>query len=341
MGIPHSGAFIVFPEPERAELRNESLRAPTPNEVVVRTAWSLISTGTETTCYGRRFAPGTHWDQWVQYPFRPGYSLAGVVEAVGADVSLYRPGDRVVGRFPHAEYTVADAAEWMPIAEGVSDRDATWFALAFIVQNGVRSACHALGEDLVVVGLGPLGQLAVQYLHLLGPRHLIAVDPIPPRLALARARGATTVLAALADEAVEGVREETGGRMADAVYDMTGNATVFATALQLLHVRGTLVLVGDPGSPAEQHLTSAVIRNSLRIVAAHANNTSPFDSPWSHWTRANMVALFFTYLAGGRMNVADLNTDVFSPRDPQSAYQRLLRDRGATMGTHFDWSHLP
>jgi len=66
-------------------------------------------------------------------------------------------------------------------------------------------------------------------------------------------------------------------------------------------------------------------------------NTPPEDTPWSHWTRANMISLFFQYLKAGRMRVSDLNTHVFAPSECQNAYQKLLNDRSSTMGCHFQW----
>ena len=66
-----------------------------------------------------------------------------------------------------------------PIPRGVTDEDATWFGLAKIAQNGVRRAEHRLGESVAVIGLGPVGQLVVQYLRLLGARHVIAIDLAP------------------------------------------------------------------------------------------------------------------------------------------------------------------
>ena len=206
--------------------------------------------------------------------------------------------------------------------------------------NTLAAALLELGEDVVVVGLGPLGQLAVQFVNLLGPRALIAVDPVALRLELAAQHGATHTLSVGVEEALERVREITSGRLADSVYDMTGHHQVFAGAQQLLRRLGTLSLIGDTGSPAHQHLTSAVIRNSLKIVASHATNTPPHDTEWSHWTRANMIQLFFQYLRSGRMRMADLNTHAFAPSDCQAAYQKLLHDRSSTMGCHFDWSKL-
>ena len=328
---------VVFVGKERAELHSAPLRSPGSGEILVRTTWTLISTGTETICYGRRFAPGTHWEEWVKYPFPTGYSHVGVVEAVGAGVEKYKSGMRVGSTHGHCQFAVGDQAGFYPVPDGVSDRDAAWLTLSYIVQNGVRRAHHELGEDVVVVGLGPLGQLAVQFLNLLGAREIIAVDPVQSRLALAKANGATQTLAVGVDEVLEPVKQLTHGRMADAVYDMTGNDKVFVGALRLLRKLGKLVLIGDTGTPAGQHLSPDVIRNSLQIIASHATNTPPTDTPWAHWTRANMVALFFDYLKSGRMKVANLNTHVFAPTDCQTAYQKLLNDRASTLGCHFQW----
>ncbi|MCW8131592.1 MAG: zinc-binding dehydrogenase [Planctomycetota bacterium] len=333
-------AKIVITEKEKAELHREALRRPGDDEVLVRATCSLISTGTETICYGRRFAPGTHWDQWVKYPFQTGYSHVGVVEEVGRNVKQFKPGDRVGSTHAHSQYVGGSPSGFYAIPDGVSDRDAAWLTLSYIVQNGVRRAQHAMGEDVVIVGLGPLGQLALQFVRLLGARVIVAVDPDATRLEMARMHGATHTLAVGVDAAVEPVKEITKGRLADAVYDMTGNDKVFAAAQHLLRRFGKLVLIGDTGTPAGQFLTGDVIRKSLQIVASHATNTPPEETDWSHWTRANMIQLFYSYLLDGRMKVSDLNTHLFSPVECQDAYQKLLHTRAGTMGCHFDWTKV-
>jgi threonine dehydrogenase-like Zn-dependent dehydrogenase len=180
----------------------------------------------------------------------------------------------------------------------------------------------------------------VQFVRLLGARELIAIDTAPARLELAKSHGATRTLAVSVNDALDMVKEFTGGRLCDTVYDITGNDKVFAAAQQMLRKLGKLVLIGDTGSPAGQQLTSAVIGKSLQIIASHATVTPPVDSEWAHWTRANMIQLFFRYLKDGRMRVSDLNTHVFSPREAQAAYQKLLHERAGTMGVHFDWSKV-
>lgn len=331
---------VVFTGKEQLELRREEVASPGSGQVLIRTNKTLISTGTECICYQRNFAPGTHWDHWVQYPFHPGYSSVGEVVAVGADVTGLVPGQRVASRSSHAQFVLAAAERCVPVPDAVSDEDATWFGLAAIVQNGVRRANHVLGDDVVVVGLGQLGQLVVQYARLGGARQIIAVDPAEPRLALACSSGATTTLACGADRALEAVGALTGGRLADVVYDVTGHPAVFGAALGLARRFGTVLLLGDTGTPQLQTLTVDVVTRGLRIVGAHDTNPPPVSSDYAYWSHAEMAALFFTYLSRGQMNVASLISRRFDPREAADAYSLLLTERATTMGVILDWTDL-
>src|SRR5438270_13613456 len=96
---------IVFTGQNQVQtIEEEPLAAPARGEIQVETTRTLISTGTEGIVLGRKFSPGTHWDAWVKYPFRPGYSHVGRVSAVGEDVSEFSLGDRVATRGPHASH---------------------------------------------------------------------------------------------------------------------------------------------------------------------------------------------------------------------------------------------
>ena len=340
MSLPTQSAVVMFTAGEQAELRSEPIRPPGPGEVLVRATWSLISTGTETILYGRRFEPTSRWK--VGYPSAAGYSHVGVVEACGSGCKTLKVGDHLVSANSHRQYLVVPEDDpgsgFRPVPKGVSDRDAAWGILGRIVQMGVRRAAHALGEDVVVVGLGPLGQLAVQYVALLGPRTLTAIDSVPARVEMAKAHGATHGLTVDVGAAVEPIREITGGRMANVVYDMTGNAKVFAASQFLLRVLGRQVLIGDTGFPSGQNISEAVITKSLTILGCMGPQAPVEANNWYYWSRGNMVDVFLQYLADGRMRVSDLNTDAFAPADCQAAYQKLLHRRAETMGAHFDWS---
>ena len=93
---------IVFTGRQQAELRSEPVPELPADGVAVRTRVSLISSGTETICYRGESDPGTHWRQWVRYPFHPGYSNVGVVEQTGGRRSpASPPGERVFTNSHH------------------------------------------------------------------------------------------------------------------------------------------------------------------------------------------------------------------------------------------------
>src|SRR4051812_33557275 len=108
---------------------DELLAPPPPGMINVQTTRTLISTGTEGIVLGRKFSPGTHWDAWVKYPFRPGYSHVGRVTAVGEGVSELSVGDRVTTRAPHTSHAQVQAVHAVRVPDDVTDDDATWTAL--------------------------------------------------------------------------------------------------------------------------------------------------------------------------------------------------------------------
>jgi len=346
---------IVFTGQDQVEVLNEAVAAPGPGQILIKTEVSLISTGTEGIVLARKFAPGTHWDNWVKYPFYPGYNNAGRIVEVGSGVAGWKVGDRVATRSNHRalillgdgakqsdripEGVKADTSSWQvyPIPDGVSDESAAWFGMANIVQVGVRGAKHALGDSVVIVGAGILGQLLVQYVRLMGAREIIVIDTAAPRLAMAKTHGATVVLEMGVENAKEAVYDLTGGAGADVVYDVTGHPRVFQAALGLARRFGTLLLLGDAGTPSEQRLTSDVITRGVRIVGVHDGHIPGNETPDNRWTQKHQTELFFEFLRRGQMCVDDLITHRYAPDEAPAAYHMLQTDRTAAMGVVFEW----
>ena len=331
---------IVFTGKDQVEFKTEAVRLPGSGEVVLKAKKTLISAGTESICLSRLFEPGSHWDRWVIYPFSPGYLLVGEVVTIGPDVEQIHEGDRFGVRHPHCEFVTVSTSDLYPVPERIADEDATWFGLATIVQNGVRRAEHKLGEVVVVIGLGPLGQLTIQYTRLLGARQIIAIDVSKPRLDMAQSHGATVILLMSAQEAREAILDMTEGAGADVVYDITGSPHVFMSALGLLRRFGQLVLLGDTGSPSAQHLTGDVVTKGLTILGAHDSNPPAQSTDHAYWSHRRMADLFFTYLLRGDMRVSDLITHRYSPAEAPEAYRTLSEERATAMGVLFDWTQL-
>jgi 2-desacetyl-2-hydroxyethyl bacteriochlorophyllide A dehydrogenase len=305
---------------------------PGPNHVLVRTHLSLMSTGTENIVFNRLFDPGSHWDSWVKYPFYPGYCSVGIIEEVGEAVAHLRKGQRVAFRAPHRSHAVEDAAGCFPIPDSVPFEEAVWFGLAKITFHGALVARYALGDTALIIGAGPIGQMSIRWARAAGCTRIVVVDPAAHRLPLAEAGGATRVITAPIGEAREAILSAGDGKLPRVVIDSTGNAMVFAAALGLAADRGTVVLMGDTGSPTKQALTSDVITRGLTIVGAHdGHNTET-------WNGATISQLFFSLVASGRFPMSGLTSHTFSFEQATEAYLTANRDRASTMGLIFDWS---
>jgi 2-desacetyl-2-hydroxyethyl bacteriochlorophyllide A dehydrogenase len=332
---------VVFTGKDQVEVWREDVAAPGPHEIVAQATASLISSGTEGIVLGRKFEPGSHWDNWARYPFYTGYCFVGRVLEVGSEVQNWKVGDRIAARTGHQQFALfnPESKRAVPIPDGVCDEDAAWFGMAHIAQCGVRTAAHELGDSVVIIGLGLLGQLVTQYARQSGARQIIVIDPAQPRVDMALAHGATHGFACGVDEAKDRVLEWTGGG-ADVVYDITGFAPVFSSALGLARKFGKLLLLGDTGTPSEQRLTPDVINRGVRILAAHDIHFPHEASEAQRWGHDTMCALFFNYLERGLMRVDDLVTHRYAPQDAPQAYHMLQTDRSGAMGVVFEWSKI-
>jgi NADPH:quinone reductase-like Zn-dependent oxidoreductase len=84
---------VVFAGKQLVSLESAESRELANGQVRVKSRYSLISTGTENIVFNRLFSAGSHWDNWVTYPFYPGYSIVGDIVEVADDVtSLNRIG---------------------------------------------------------------------------------------------------------------------------------------------------------------------------------------------------------------------------------------------------------
>jgi len=331
---------IVFPQPLQIETREESVDEPGPGMVLCQAERSLISIGTESICLQGRFDAGTNWDQWVKYPFHPGYSMVGRVIASGSGVTKLHEGDLVAVSMSHRQYfnVAEDHAHLLPA--GISPEDGTWMSLACTTQLGVRRAALELGESVGIIGSGMLGQLVTQYLYTFGARRIIIIDPVEGRLAIAAAHGATHTLAMSVADAHDEIARITDGAMLDVVFDITGNSAVLAPAIRLVRPLGRIVLLGDTPLPTQQHLGPGFLSNSVALLSIHGTMSPAQATPFAPWSQRAMTDLFFDYLLQGRMNVADLVTSRNDPRQAPAIYEGLLRDRSKSLGTIFDWSKL-
>ncbi|MFA6480661.1 MAG: zinc-binding alcohol dehydrogenase [Victivallaceae bacterium] len=323
---------IVFTGKNELKLEEFSLAAQGDNQVTVRNICSLISTGTELIVLNRMFDPGTHWDNWIKYPFYPGYAAMGEIVSAGKNVSCLKPGDQVVHRGGHASAAIVDDSQCFPVPDGVKPETACWFALAKIAAMSVPAAHYGIGGSVAVIGAGPVGQMATRWALAAGAEPVILIDTVPMRLEMAGRGGAARTVCATAGNAADEIRQINGGDLPDVVIDSTGHAAVFSDALKIVNSHGRLVLLGDTGSPGLQHLSPDVIMRGLTITGVHDMHEN------DNWNSKKIISLFFKFCQSGRFNVDGLITHRFTPDECVQAYETASKHRSETMGMLFDWS---
>src|SRR6202034_2969652 len=132
----------------------------------------------------------------------------------------------------------------LPIPEGIADEEAV--LLTDILPTGYLGAQRASiqpGATVVVVGLGPVGTMALQCAQLFGPARILAIDVVPERLARAERMGAEPIDARVAPGSAQ-VLEATGGRGADSVIEAVGADATVLDALLCAATGGTVSVVG-------------------------------------------------------------------------------------------------
>ena len=277
---------LVFPGKQQVLIEDFELPELQGGEVRIRTALSLMSTGTENIVFNRLFDAGTHWDTWVKHPFYPGYCSVGTVEESRG--STFKAGDRVTVRSSHQSHSICPEAGCNRIPDSVPFENAHWFALAKIAYHGALAAGHKLGDSVLVIGAGPIGQMSVRWANAAGAYPVLVVDSAGERLGIAKAGGATATISAPIIEAKTAILEANNGRLPRIVIDSTGNEKVFAAALGLAETFGKVVILGDTGAPSKQQLTSDVITRGISIIGAHDGQET------AEWTASTITDLFLS-----------------------------------------------
>ncbi|MFD5556737.1 bi-domain-containing oxidoreductase [Streptomyces sp. NPDC127068] len=334
-----------------------------PNGVLVRSAYSLISTGTELmkvseagmSMLGKARSRPDQVAKVMQSvatngmsatyrkvinqldSYTPlGYSLCGVVEQVGAGIDDVAVGDLVAcagnEHALHAELNWVPKNLYTPVPDGLAPRHAAFGTVGSIALQGVRRGEPQLGDVALVIGLGLIGQLVVQLLAASGVR-VIGVDPDPVRCELAARLGA----AACGDPgsaAVESsVAELTDGHGVDQVYLAAGGGSnqPVELAARLSRDRGRVV---DIGKCRLDLPWNAYYEKELDVRFSRSYGPGRYDPEYElegrdypigyvRWTERRNLACFLDLLARGRVDTEPLISHIADFDDAVKTYQRL------------------
>jgi predicted dehydrogenase/threonine dehydrogenase-like Zn-dependent dehydrogenase len=264
-----------------------------------------------------------------------GYSAAGVVTEVAPDVSEFQVGDRVacagVGFASHAEVISVPKNLCLHLPEELSFEAGAFGTLGAIALQGVRLAEPTLGESIVVIGLGLLGQLTVQLLKANGCR-VFGLDLDPSRVSLALELGADG--ATISDDDSPSVIENwTRGNGADAVLITAASDSnqPVELAAKISRLKGRVVVVGMTGLDIprqsfylrELSLTISMSYGPGRYDPDYEEHGNDYPLPYVRWTEKRNIESFLDLVARQRVNVNRLISHRFPIEDAERAYQLI------------------
>jgi NADPH2:quinone reductase len=208
-------------------------------------------------------------------PFTPGVELCGEVAALGPDATGFALGERVIGSsvLPaggFAELALMDTATTFRAPEGLDNAQASAFYIGYQTGwFGLHRRAHLLpGETLLVhAAAGGVGSAAVQLGKAAGAR-VIGVVGGPEKAEVARTLGADVVVDRHAQDFVEVVKEVTGGRGADVVYDPVGGDT-YQRSTKCIAFEGRILVVGFAGGQIQSAALNHALVKNYSIVGLH------------------------------------------------------------------------
>lgn len=253
-------------------------------------------------------------------PLTLGHEVAGVVERAGAEVTRFKPGDRVclhylatcgechycsagteqfcsagamIGKYRDggfAEFICVPARSVFPLPEEIP------FEQGAVMMCSSATSLHALhkgrlqpGESVAVFGVGGLGASAVQLAWAFGAREIYAVDIQPGKLELARHLGAVAIDAANTDPVNE-IKRQTGGRGVDVALELIGLPLTMGQAVKSLAIQGRALLVGITDQAFELSPYADVLNKEAEIIGVsdHLARELPLLIEWVRQGKLNL-----------------------------------------------------
>jgi 2-desacetyl-2-hydroxyethyl bacteriochlorophyllide A dehydrogenase len=296
--------IAILTGPKEFQFKDEALPELLQDEVLVRVAACGVCTSELDMWEGR--AGGQ------MYPRFPGHEVSGVVEEVGKDVQGLAAGNRVAVWAPgrgFAEYVVVKSKYCFPAGDLALDL-ALAEPLACAV-NTVELANISLGDDVVIIGAGFMGNLVQKLVQMQGPRHLIVADTRVDALERALKLGATQMVDVTKESLPEVVKSLTDGQGADAVFEVVGSQAPLNLLGDVTRMSGKVVIVGFHQGEPRQIPLGYWNWMAFQILNAHFREEA---------TILRGMRIGMRLLTSGRLSLEDLVTHRFQLGEINQAF---------------------
>lgn len=330
--------IIQFVERGKAELREADFKVDTlgRDTVLLKTIYTLISPGTEFDCLNGNNNRGP-----IVYPIALGYSAVATVLDVGSEVTHVKKGDRCLCYHScHSNYQLLPAHKVVKIeSDELPSEEALFCVIGCMGFQGVRRCRPEFGESLMVMGLGLLGQFAVQTARLSGCYPVIALDFEEKRRNLALESGADAAFSPDDPQLKEKILALTDGRGVDCTVEVTGNPQAVIQGLDLTAYYGRCTLVGCSRTPTEKiDFYNLVHLKGISVIGANNTARPLHDKRPGLWTMSEDMRLLLRYMAAGRLDSKRLLTMIAQPEEGPGIYDRLFARDRELLGVVFDWT---
>ena len=332
---------IVFTDIGKAELQAFEINGcPAEQEVLIETAYTAVSAGTERA--GLMHMPNQADEvDGGTFPKIFGYSCVGTVKATGSGVRHVVPGDRVIGYWSqHSQYNLLPGKRVVKIRHDcIPSEHAVFLFIAAFSAAGLRKTRLEFGESAMVFGMGLLGALAVQLCRIAGAVPVIAADLSEDRRRLALELGADYAMNPNDRDFARLAKDMTrGGRGVNAIVEVTGLSIALKQALDVVAPMGRVSLLGCTRvSDTPIDFYQKVHRPGVEIIGAHTNARPHVESYPHHWTHRDDIEALMDLTAGGRLDLSKILSETHAPEEAPEVYRRLAENRDFPVGVVFRW----
>ena len=314
---------LLFTAPRQVTVKSSPVPEPGPGEVLVRSVCSAISAGTELLAYRGHLPAGIPLDSSisslsdsVSYPMKYGYSIVGQIIDVGDEVSRSEIGRHVYTFNPHESHFVVLKKNLLNIPDDVHLEDSVFLANVETAISLILDGRPLLGERVLVLGLGVVGQLLSSLLKMYPLASLALVDPLAKRRITARK---DTIYDAVVPGVYESIDETMQGQY-DLVYETSGSPEALNAAIQCTGYHGRLIVASWYGSKdTTLDLGSHFHRSKMTIYASQVSNIDP--SLMGRWDKKRRMLTAFEMLR--KMKPRCLITHQYNIDKSAEAYKLL------------------
>ena len=326
--------------PNQLEVQDEPVPEPGRNQVLVRSRVSAVSVGTELW----RYVNGGHYGGEGS---ACGYNTAGVVEAVGADVAGFQPGDAVFTPQPHAELVLADAHQVVRLPPNVDFESGAFTYLPTLGLHALRSADYQAGDNVLVVGQGIVGLLAALVAQMVGAR-VVALELDPSRRAVARDAAVSCVVDPLASDARLEMQQVFGDVGPDVVVETSQAWAGLTAAMDLARVDTRIAVLGIYRTEPTEETAREVLRATfmdrdrfhnqrVKLIACSNDPGAEYPPGVVRWTIQRNMQYIAAQIGAGALTPARAITHRVRWDELGNVYERLAAGDRGMLGVTLHW----